>query len=111
MVPALANQHFAWPTMIAAALGLWRLQRSALSPRLTLLAYGWGGSCLVFLVIGLISPLDLRYHLAAFPLLAILAGLAISWAWQQHAPVRIAAWLIACSAVWLGLRPWMGMLN
>jgi len=108
----LANRYFGWPAVVAASLGVWRLFADvAVPPRLKWLLVAWGGASLVFTVIGLVTPLELRYHFAAFPAVAILGALGWSWAWRRSLPFKLAAALVLAAAVWVGLRQWMAMLT
>ena len=49
---------------------------------------GWTASCLLFLVIGILTPVDMRYYLAAVPALAIAAGYGAAWAWRDAWPAH-----------------------
>ena len=43
--------------------------------QLTLATIGWGCACLAFLVLGILTPVDMRYYLTAIPALAVAAGI------------------------------------
>lgn len=109
-IPNLANQYFGWPAVVAAAVGIWRLWRGTEPLRLTLLLLGWAGTCVLFLGVGLLSPVEMRYHFAAFPAVALAAAYGWSWAWRGRLPLRVFAMLVLVAATWVGLQQWIAML-
>jgi hypothetical protein len=110
-IPDLAGSYFGWPAVIAASLGAWRLSRGTEPPRLTLLLLGWAGTCVLFMAIGVLTPVEMRYHFAAFPAVAVAAAYGSSWAWRGRLPLRICATLALGAATWVGVRQWMAMLG
>jgi hypothetical protein len=110
-VPDQAGSYFGWPVLVAAGLGVWRLRREADARRLALLLLAWAGSCVLFLGIGILTPVEMRYHFAAFPAIALMAAFGWSWAWYSRLPLRICAMLGLCAAVWVGFSGWMVMLG
>ena len=52
------------------------------------------------------TPIEMRYHFAAFPALAIAAAFACSWAWRSHAAVRLAIAALVVAGVWDGVAQW-----
>jgi hypothetical protein len=96
--------------MVAAAIGIWQWKRGT-DARLTLLLTAWAGSSLVFLIVGLISPIQMRYHFAAFPAVALAAAFGWSWAWHGRLTRRIGATLLLVAATWVGLQQWMALLT
>jgi hypothetical protein len=107
----LAATYFGWAAIAASAVGVWRLSGIANSARLTLLLSAWAGTGLVFLAVGILTPIDLRYHFAAFPALAIAAGFACAWAWRSGIPLRVAATLAIGVGAWEGISQWMWALS
>lgn len=103
--------YFGWPALAVAAIGVWRLARNSPSTRLTLLLLGWASICLVFLVVGILTPIEMRYHFAAFPALAIAAAFACSWAWRSHAAVRLAISALVVAGVWDGIAQWLWAMS
>jgi Ca2+/Na+ antiporter len=112
LVPYNLLTYYGAPVIALAMAGgawLWRQPRHT---RLSLTLAGWAGACVVFLGLGVLTPVDLRYYLAFSPALAILAGLGASWLWQGGAAGRaMAGTLLALAvarAVWEWLRPLAG---
>jgi hypothetical protein len=93
---------------IWGAILLW--QRRA-RDRVTLSAAGWAASCVLFLAIGIVTPVDMRHYLAAIPIVALLAATGSSIAWTSGGWARIAAGLLLGGAVIVGVRAWWGMLG
>lgn len=111
LIPGLAGSYFGWPTVIAATIGAWRLSRGTEPPRLTLLLLGWAGTCFLFMAIGVLTPVEMRYHFAAFPAVALAAAYGSIWAWRGRLPLRICATLAMGAAIWVGVRQWIAMLG
>ena len=63
-VPRDLYVHIGIPVMILAAWGARELRRIWLSDRLTLSILGWTLACAVFLIIGIATPVQMRYYLA-----------------------------------------------
>jgi hypothetical protein len=107
----LGEIYFGWPAVEVAAIGVWRLSHNTLSPRLTLLLLGWAGICLVFLVVGILTPIEMRYHFAAFPALAIAAAFACSWAWRGRVAARLAISALFVAGMWDGVAQWLWAMS
>jgi hypothetical protein len=71
-VPGYVQRYYGWPPLLLAAIGVFHLSRrtDALS-RLTLARLA---VCATFLVVGVVTPLDLRYYLAGAAGVALAAG-------------------------------------
>jgi hypothetical protein len=100
------------PVLALAAAGVTWLVRRQQRDRLTLVLLAWALGCGVFLVLGILTPLDLRPYLAFFPALALLGGIGAAWLWRtggasQAAAAVLLAWTVA-RGVWEWLRPVMG---
>jgi hypothetical protein len=54
-------------------------------------------SCAVFLVIGVLTPVDMRHYLAAVPALAIAAGYGAAWAWCEGWPLYRTLWRVTAA--------------
>lgn len=78
--------------------------------RLALAAAGWGASCLAFLVLGILTPIDMRHYLAAVPVLAVTAGYGAAVIWSD-VPLRHRTLARAGAAVLLGWTAWTGFDN
>ena len=53
------------------------------------------------MIIGILTPVDMRYSLAAVPVLAIAAAYGAAWAWNDAWPQH-RTWWRAAAAVFLG---------
>ena len=89
---------------------------SATADRLTLTLAGWMMSCTAFLVLGILTPVDMRYYLAALPALAIAAGYGAAWAWDGGWPLhrrlwRLAAAVFLAATISTGFHHWWSMLG
>jgi hypothetical protein len=95
-VPRYLWLYFGLPGIFLAACGIWATWRQPLTDRLTLALQGWAFACVLFLVIGVVTPVDMRYYLAAIPVVAAAGGLGASAAWSAGGLLRglCAAFLI-----------------
>ncbi len=100
LVPYSLGIYIGAPVLLFAVLGAVALGRRRAADRLTLTLAGWILSCLAFLVIGILTPVDMRYYLAAVPAVAIAAGLGAAWAWNDAGPMHRTLWR-ATAAVFL----------
>ncbi len=108
LVPYYLSIYYGWPLMLLAVAGLATLRRSDRTLALTIGT--WVAGCSFFLVVGVVTPVDLRHYLAAFPALAILAGLGASSLWKQGVPARLVTTLTLLAATWIGVREWLSSL-
>lgn len=105
-VPRDLYVHVGIPTLILTAWGARSLWRGWRSDRLTLSILGWTLACAVFLVIGIATPVQMRYYLASIPVFAVVAGLGASAGWSVGGSQRaVAAALLAWGLV-EGVRGW-----
>jgi hypothetical protein len=84
--------------------------------RLTLVMGGWLLACILFLVVGVLTPVDMRHYLAAVPALALAAGFGAAWAWtggsgSHHLPWRVTAAVLLAAAVSTGFHSWWSALG
>ena len=93
LVPYSVQIYIGVPVLIAAIAGSAHLIAEHGRERLTLVFEGWMLSCLVFLLIGILTPVDMRYYLASLPALSdrgrTRRGVGVEWA-CGIAPGRMA---------------------
>jgi hypothetical protein len=65
-----------------------------------------GLTCALYLIVGVLTPLDMRHYLAVIPALALLAAAGASWWWQSGGAARIIAALVLAWIVWTGVETW-----
>jgi hypothetical protein len=109
-VPAYAWRAYGPGILVLAAVGLpvaWRRRR--VDPVASLALYTTA-VCLGFLGLGLLSPIDLRYYLAAHPALAMLGGLAVVAGVDAGGPRRVVAWLALAATAAFGIIYWFSWL-
>jgi hypothetical protein len=90
-VPRYLRLYFDVPLMVLAGLGAWRLYVRGARDRATLAVLGWTVTCVLFFVIGIVTPVDMRYYLAAIPVFAVAGGAGASWLWTGTTLHRLAA--------------------
>jgi len=73
-VPRYAQRSYGLPLMILAAWGVVAAWRRRDRLRLTAVLTSWVAVCLGCFVLAMLTPIDLRYYLAAAPAIAVLAG-------------------------------------
>jgi hypothetical protein len=110
-VPRYLYLYFGVPALVLAAWGALLLWQRGTRDRVTLSVAGWGMSCLLFLAIGILTPVDMRYYLAAIPVVAFAAAMGASIAWAAGGAQRIAAAVLLAWTVLVGVRSWWGALG
>jgi hypothetical protein len=79
--------------------------------RLTLTVAGWLLACALFLLIGVFTPVDMRYYLAAIPAVAIVASVGASRGWDTSLEWRAATGVLLAAVAIAGIRNWWGALS
>jgi hypothetical protein len=115
-VPYSVGIYIGAPVLLFAFLGAAEVMRRPRPDRLALVVSGWTVSCLLFMAIGILTPVDMRYYLAAVPVLAIAAASGAAWAWSEGWPKhrrlwRIAAALFLASTISTGFYNWWNTLG
>jgi hypothetical protein len=103
--------YFGMPLLALAAFGGWWQYTRAAADRLSLTAAGWLAACAAFLLLGVLTPVDMRYYLAAIPAIAILAARGAACAWERGGAWRVAA---AAGLAWIvmtGIHTWWDTLG
>jgi hypothetical protein len=103
MVPRHLAIYFGVPVLLLAASGAWGLAARGGRDRLTLAIAGWAVACLAFLLLGIATPVDMRYYLASIPALAIAGAAGASWMWGRGGPYRTAAITLLVWASYVGV--------
>ena len=116
LVPYAVGIYIGAPVLLLALLGAVELAQRRASDRLTLTLAGWIASCAAFLVLGILTPVDMRYYLAALPALAIAAGCGAAWTWNEAWPdhrglSRLAAGVFLGATIVTGFQHWWSVLG
>lgn len=99
-VPRHVGLYLGVPALLLAAAGGWSLFVRGARDRLTLAILGWTVACVAFLILGILTPVDMRYYLASIPALALSGAAGASWLWGRGGGYRFAALaLLAWTAV------------
>ena len=109
-VPRSIYLHLGIPATILAAWGLTVLRRGY-PPRLVLTLAGWIVACGVFLVLGIVTPVDMRHYLAVIPALAAAGGLAFAHGWHRAGTARATAALLVTWAGAIFIHTWWSTLS
>jgi 4-amino-4-deoxy-L-arabinose transferase-like glycosyltransferase len=104
------------PALLFAALGAVVLAARHTGDRLTLAIGGWMLACALFLALGVLTPVDMRYYLAALPAVAITAGTGAAWAWDDEWARPRLWWRLGAAGILAGLafsgfHAWWGALG
>jgi hypothetical protein len=111
MVPYYLRIDFGLPLLALTAIGAWRMASRGAADRLTLIVWGWMLACALFLLVGILTPLDMRYYLAAIPAVAIIAAVGASRGWDGGLEWRAATGVLLAAAAIAGMRNWWNALN
>jgi hypothetical protein len=115
-VPYSLGIYFGAPVLLFAFLGSVEMIRRLAGDRLALALGGWTLACVAFLVLGILTPVDMRYYLAALPAAAVAAGYGAAWAWSEGWPGhrglwRISAALFLAATISTGFHAWWNALG
>jgi hypothetical protein len=105
-VPRYLYLSFGIPALILAAWGARVRWRHRQSDQLTLSILGWTMACTAFLLVGIVSPLGVRYYLALLPVVAVMAGFGASAGWSAGGYARVAATVLLAWGLVEGVRGW-----
>jgi hypothetical protein len=103
-VPRYLNLYFGFPALVLAGWGAAELWRSRARDRATLAATGWLLSCGAFLVLGILTPVDMRYYLAAIPALAVFGATAAAAGWNHGPTQRAIVVVLLAGTIFAALR-------
>jgi hypothetical protein len=104
-VPRYLGSYLGLGALLLATFGTRDLYRRGARDRLTLTTAGWALSCLAFLAIGILTPVDMRHYLASIPAVAIAGAAGASALWRQR-PTRAAAIALLIVICWGGVITW-----
>ena len=105
-VPYGLRINFGVPLLALAVAGAWWQYARALGDRLSLTVAGWLLACAGFLLLGVLTPVDMRYYLAAIPAVAVLAARGAARAWERGPYWRVAAVAALAWIVVSGIQTW-----
>ncbi|MGH9310507.1 MAG: hypothetical protein ACRD1U_14105 [Vicinamibacterales bacterium] len=111
IVPLYLYVYFGVPALILAAAGGVELWRRSGRDRMTLTVAGWAIACALFLLVGVLTPVDMRYYVAALPAVAIAGAAGASAWWSAGGARRILAVLLLAGTVIVGVQTWWGILG
>jgi hypothetical protein len=111
LVPRYVKDYYGWPLMLLGLAGVWRLGREWPRHPLSLMLLGWAIALACLLIVGILTPVDLRHYLAGYPALALVAGVGARWSWQAGWRWRVAAVVLLTWAVVTTARHWFGWLR
>ena len=110
-VPYYLRVYFSAPVLVLTAIGAWYMARRNATDRLTLALAGWLLSCGLFLVIGVLTPMDMRYYLAAIPAVSVIAAVGASYGWQAGPFWRALTGVLLAGTAIAGIRNWWSALG
>jgi hypothetical protein len=110
-VPRYLHIYYGVPVLALAVWGATDLWRRGARDRSTLAVIGWLVACGLFLLLGILTPVDMRYYLAAIPALAFLGAVGAASAWTDGGIPRIAAAVLLSGTIYAGLHAWWSTLG
>jgi hypothetical protein len=109
IVPYYLNEYYGWSALVLAGVGAGAL--AGRRDTLTLVVWAWTAGTFAFLLLGIFTPLDFRHYLAAFPVIAILAGCGAARWWTKGPFLQAAAIVLIGSSVLIGVHHWLSALR
>jgi hypothetical protein len=105
-VPMYLQTYFGAGALLLAAAGAWDLYARGARDRLTMTTVGWSASCVLFLALGVLTPVDMRYYLAAVPAVAIAGAAGLTMLWTRSPIARLAAAGLLGVVLWRAGQTW-----
>jgi hypothetical protein len=108
-----ATLYFGEPVLVLSIIGAWRMTMRGMSDRLTLTTAGSALTCLLLLIVGLLTPLDAQYKYA-IPVVAVAAVAAAagsSQSWPAGPSWRALTIILLAGAAIVGVRNWWSALG
>jgi hypothetical protein len=110
-VPRYLHLYFGVPSLALAVWGAGLLWRRGARDRTSLTATGWLLTCGLFFLLGILTPVDMRYYLAAIPAIALFAASGAAIAWTSSGTPRGVAVALLIGTVFIALRSWWSTLG
>ena len=110
-VPRYLREYYGLAPLLLAVPGSLALRRRAGPDRLQLALAGWAVTCLLFLALGILTPVDMRYYVAALPAVAIVAASGATAWWEQGGGRRAAAAALVLWTAAAGAATWWSVLR
>ncbi|HXV60989.1 MAG TPA: hypothetical protein VEK15_09875, partial [Vicinamibacteria bacterium] len=101
---AFVGEQLGWVFCLTSVLGAFPIVRRFRESPFHTAAASWLAVTGVFLVIELVTPIEIRYWLQALPILALLSGLYLSRALDRGRSGKVAAWAAIAYMCVIGLR-------
>lgn len=98
------------PALFLAAAGAASLRRYFQGAPVAFAVAGWLLACSLFLVIGVLTPVDMRYYLAAIPAVAVAAGIGAADEWRRGGNRRLAVALLLAWSAMVAIHTWWGTI-
>jgi hypothetical protein len=105
-VPRNLHIYLGTPLLILAAIGASASRRLSGATSLWLGIGGWLAACAGFLILGILTPVDMRHYLAAIPALALAAGTGAAAWWYAGGRRRLIAAALVLWVIAMGLQTW-----
>ncbi|MGH9408074.1 MAG: hypothetical protein ACRD1V_01315, partial [Vicinamibacterales bacterium] len=110
-VPYFVDFSFGIPVLALSILGAFDIRRRHIADRLALTLAGWMVGCGLFLIVGIVTPVDMRYYLAAIPAIALLAAAGAAAAWRRDVLWRAVSIALLTGTVIVGVARWWAALG
>jgi len=110
-VPRYLHLYFGIPVLALACWGTALLWQRGARDRVTLSSAGWAAACALFLLLGILTPVDMRYYLAAVPIVALAAAIGAGIGWSSGGRQRVIVVALLVWTVVVAIRAWWATLN
>ncbi len=102
---------FGLPAIALAVIGAVRLIRERRPAPIRTILVMWLTACGLFMIVGVITPVDLRHLLAALPVIGILAAIGFAGAWRAGPAGRLAGLAAVAWMFWVAALSWTNTLG
>lgn len=99
-LPTYVRTCLGWPVVLLSALGLWRLFAERRRDRLSLATIGWLLASMFFVLLGILTPLNMRPYLVAAPFLGVALALGAIWCWRTGSVGKAITIVLLAWCIW-----------
>lgn len=99
-LPTYVRTCLGWPVVLLSAIGLWRLFAERRRDRLSLATIGWLLTSFFFVLLGILTPLNMRPYLVAAPFLGVSMAVGAAWCWRTGAVGKAATIVLLGWGIW-----------
>lgn len=109
-LPEFVNYVYGWAVLLIFAGGCAAIAARSYRSPIRIIVVTWIGVCVLFLIAGIITPVDMRHYLAAMPAVAVVMAAGAAEGWRRGGAWRLAVGGLSLVALWVAMLAWHSVL-